>query len=156
MESQSSSIKIRTETEILPYWNMTNFSLWRSEEFSIVGVIGAVEMCLHNSVMLWRICRGFSQWFTEYPNYYSQWSFTPIFDFCWVSVCSGSNSRADVSAPWLKLLPSCLSFATFIWFKMLHFFYENLWRTTPSLSSHPGKWWLKRNHTSVSEILMDI
>lgn len=122
IESQSFSTKIRTETEMLPYWNVTNFSLWRCEDFSIVGVVGAAEMCLHNSVMLWKICRDFSQWCTEYPNYYSQWPFISISDFfCWVLVCSGSDSRADVSAPWLKLLPSCLSFGTF-WFKMLHFF----------------------------------
>lgn len=122
IESQSFATKIRTEIQMLPYWNVTNFSLWRCEDFYIVGVVGATEMCLHNSVMLWKICRGFSQWCTEYPNYYSQWPFISISDFfCWVLVCSGSDSRADVSAPWLKLLPSCLSFGTF-WFKMLHFF----------------------------------
>lgn len=76
-------------------------------------------MCLCSSVLLWQLCGDFSRWPTQYPNYCSHWPFIAISDLlCWVIVCPGSASRADVSAPWLKLLLSGLSYGTF-WFKIL-------------------------------------
>lgn len=75
-------------------------------------------MRLCSSVLLLQLCGDFLWWPPEYLNYCSLWPFVSISDLLrWVTPCAGSASRADVSAPWLKLLPLGPSYGTF-WFKM--------------------------------------
>lgn len=128
-----------------------SFSVWRSEEFPSVGVAGAGRMRLCSSVLLLQLCGDFIWWPTEYPNYCSQWPFVSISDLlCWVTPCAGSASRADVSTPWLKLLPLGPSYGTF-WFKMLYFSITTEVQHLACLHIMENDDWNERPHITASE-----